>query len=48
MQYVDKSVKAFSLTLNNHRNGSKKKVYFTNFQKFNHLFQLDAKFILTE
>ena len=51
MQYIGKSEKAFNLRLNDHRNDSKKKdaiLACTHFRKFNHIFQPDAKFILTE
>ena len=51
VQYVDKSETTFNLGLNNHRNGSKKKdaiLAWIHFQKSNHIFQQDAKFVLME
>ena len=51
MQYVDKTETTFNLILKNHRKYSKKKDAFlvcTHFQKWNHIFQRDPKFVLIE
>ena len=51
IQYVGKSETTFNLRLNNHRKDSKKKdaiLACTHFQKSNHIFQRDAKFVLIE
>ena len=51
IQYVGKSGTTFNLRLNNHRKDSKKKdaiLACTHFQKLNHIFQRDAKFVLEQ
>ena len=51
VQYVGKSETTFNLGLNNHRKRSKKKdaiLAWIHFQKSNHIFQRDAKFVLIE
>ena len=51
VQYVGKSETTFNLGLNNHRKRSKKKdaiLAWIHFQKSNHIFQQDAKFVLME
>ena len=51
MQYVGTSETTFNLRLNYHRKDSTKKdaiLACTHFQKSNHIFQKDAKFILVE
>ena len=51
IQYVDKSETIFNLRLNNHQKDSKKKDAIsacTHFQKSNHIFQRDPKFVLIE
>ena len=51
IQYVGKIETTFNLRLNNHRKDSNKKdaiLACTHFQKSNHIFQPDAKFVLIE
>ena len=51
IQYVAKCETTFNLRLNNHRKDSKKKdtiLACIHFQKSNHIFQRDAKFVLIE
>ena len=51
IQYVGKSETTFNLRLNNRRKDSKKKdaiLACLHFEKSNHIFQRDAKFVLTE
>ena len=51
IQYVGKIETTFDLRLNNHRKDSNKKdaiLACTHFQKSNHIFQPDAKFVLIE